>query len=149
MITDLRGENAMTDQTGTTTTTAPRPGPTTDGLTRWVPRLLLMIAGLHLVVGAVLYRHELAGIAGDGFVGTIGNAHRDAAFWFMVAGVTLAMIADTARRAVRRTGRFPLDVGWWLIGVAVLIGVIMPVSGAWLVLVAGALGVRAVRSRPR
>jgi hypothetical protein len=144
---DPGAEDIMTEQTSVIA--AAQSGPVADGLTRWVPRLLLMTAGLHLVVGAVLYRHELAGIAGDGFVNTIVDAHRDAAFWFMVSGVALTMIADTARHAVNRTGRFPLDVGWWLIGLGLLIVVIMPVSGGWFVLVVGALGVRAARTRPR
>jgi hypothetical protein len=134
----------MTEQTSAVAAAA-QSGPNADGLTRWVPRLMLMTAGLHLVVGAVLYRHELAGIAGDGFVNTIVDAHRDAAFWFMVCGVVLVTIADMARRAVNRTGRFPIEVGWWLIGIGLLIGVIMPVSGAWFVLATGVLGVRAAR----
>jgi hypothetical protein len=138
----------MTEQTGPIAA-APPSELSADGLTRWVPRLLLLTAVLHLVVGAVLYRHELAGLAGEGLVNTIVDAHRDAAFWFMVSGVAMVMIADTARRAVHHTGLFPLDVGWWLIGIGVLIAVVMPVSGAWLVLVTGALGVRAARAHRR
>lgn len=119
-----------------------------NGLVRWVPRLILAAAGLHLVVGVGVYRAGLQDIAAAGFVNAIDldGSERETAFWFEVCGLTLAMLGDLARRAVRHDGRLPDGLGWWLIGVFGPLTAFMPVSGGWLVITIGVLALAATRS---
>ncbi|HYN94547.1 MAG TPA: DUF6463 family protein [Pilimelia sp.] len=120
----------------------------TSRLIRWIPRLVLGAAALHVLAG-LANTEAFTAIASAGFVDTlIGHDDRGAAFWFVSTGLVLIALGELARWAARQVGRLPARLGWWLIGVAVPVMVVMPVSGAPLYAAIGALTVAAARGRP-
>jgi hypothetical protein len=120
-------------------------------LTRWVPRLLAGVAGVHLLFGLLVIPrtidpNPLVGILGDGVAGAVsGEPGREALFWFEVTGVAWLAFAHVTHHVIRHTGRVPAAVGWWSLGMAVPSIVLMPVSGWWLLLAVGAIALRASR----
>jgi hypothetical protein len=113
-----------------------------------IPPLISGAAILHLLSGlvnlAVLHR-----IAAAGFVNTLaGHDDRGVVVWFLATGVALLALGELARWAVAQTGRVPARLGWWLLGLAVPVMVLMPVSGAVLYAVIGLFALRAA-SRTR
>src|SRR5258706_7716530 len=116
---------------------------------RRIPLLISAAAALHLLSGLVnvpvLHRIVAAGL----FNALVGHDDRGVVVWFLATGAVLLALGELARWAVGETGRLPARLGWWLIGIAVPIAVLMPVSGAVLYLVIGILAVRASRGQPR
>lgn len=117
---------------------------------RWIPRLLLITAVLHTLLGLVRGLPVFRAIIGDGVINTVaGHDDRMSVIWFLLTGFALFALADLARWTVRETGRIPARLGGWLVGLAVPGIVLMPVSGFWLLAVIGILGlVSAGRTRP-
>src|SRR5947207_15237792 len=113
-----------------------------------IPLLISGAAALPLMSGlanlTVLHR-----MAAAGFVNTLtGHDDRGVVVWFLATGVALLALGELARWAVAQTGRIPARLGWWLLGMAVPIMVLMPISGAILYAVIGLLALRAA-SRTR
>jgi hypothetical protein len=124
-------------------------------LTRWIPRLIMGVAGVHTLFGlfvlpSSLDPNPLAGIIDDGLVDAVdGNADRAATFWFLATGVVWFTVGHLTHWVIRRTGRIPALVGWWTVGLAVPSLVLMPASGFWLVLAVGVLALVAARRDDR
>jgi hypothetical protein len=115
---------------------------------RWIPRVALAGAVLHLATGLADPRaHELlrAGLAGA----LDGDPEREAILWFLALGLAFAALAELAGSSVRATGRLPTHLGEWLAGIGALIVVVAPASGGWLVLGLGAWAMWAVRVTER
>lgn len=114
---------------------------------RWLPRLIVGTAVVHIGLGLV-FETPVDEIAAAGVVDSItGNVEREYAFWYLVAGVFLLCVGELARWMVRETGRVPARVGGWLVGVGVTGIVFMPASGFWVIAALGVLGLRAARGR--
>jgi hypothetical protein len=111
---------------------------------QFAPRVLLVIAAVHVVIGvtAVPFRE----LVGAGFVGAAGTPAREAAFWFAAAGVGLAALAELARWTVQATGRLPARFGAWLLGLGVLVILAYPVSGGWALAALGVLALLPARA---
>ncbi|GAA3167240.1 DUF6463 family protein [Nonomuraea roseoviolacea] len=129
-----------------TTTIRPRAG-----LHRWVPRLTLAAATVHMAVGAVASAPQWRDILSGGLWNTVANDDhaRMTALWFMVAGVALFGLGLLAREAVIGTGALPAEMGWTLMAAGVLVSALEPASGGWLLIVIGALALVATRDRHR
>src|SRR5918995_7388097 len=100
---------------------------------RWIPRVALAGAALHLASGLAHPRtRELvdAGLAGA----LDGDQGREAILWLLALGLAFAALAELARWSVRATGRLPTRLGEWLAGIGALIVLVAPASGGWLVL---------------
>ncbi|RAV19254.1 DUF6463 family protein [Paenibacillus contaminans] len=100
--------------------------------------MLAWTAFLHTIVGIIIYREQIADIASDGFINAVKpqlHAGRAAAFWFLMAGVLMFMLARLMNWLIRVKGTVvPKFVGVYLLALS-LIGVFfMPVSGFWLVI---------------
>lgn len=121
---------------------------TTSPLIRWIPRLVIGAAALHVLLG-LANTAAFAAIASAGFVDTLmGHDDRGAAFWFVATGMVLIALGELARWTAGQLGRLPASLGWWLIAVAVPATVVMPVSGAPLYAAIGVLTVAAARGNP-
>ena len=111
---------------------------------RWIPRVALAGAALHIAIGLAHPRtRELvdAGLAGA----LDGDQGREAILWFLALGLAFAALGELARWSVRATGRLPTRLGEWLVGIGVLVVVVEPASGGWLVLGLGGWTMWAVR----
>lgn len=118
-------------------------------LSRLVPWIISGTAVLHIVVGLVL-PNPVGEMVGDGLVGSVGGDPKRAfTLWYVVAGLGLLALGELARWTVRETGRVPVRLGWWLIGISVPVIVLMPASGGWLIAVLGILSLFAARHAPR
>ena len=113
---------------------------------RWIPRSLAVIGAAHLGVAAVEYRRPLGAMASAGVVNSVGgDAERDAAVWFTLGGVAMLTLAEVARWGVRETGRVPRRLGAGLVALGAPLVVVMPASGGWALLGAGAATLAAAR----
>ena len=112
---------------------------------RWLPRLIVGTAVIHIAAGLAL-ETPFGEIADAGFIDSIDPyPERQAAFWYLMTGVSLLALGELARWTVRETGRVPARLGGWLIGMGVTGIVFMPASGFWLVAALGLLALRAAR----
>jgi hypothetical protein len=111
---------------------------------RWIPRVALAGAALHLALG--LADPRTRELVEAGLVGALdGDPRREAVLWLLALGLAFAALAELARWSVRATGRLPTRLGEWLVGIGALIVVVAPASGGWLVLGLGAWAVWSVR----
>ena len=116
---------------------------------RWLPRLILGTAVVHLAAG-LAFETPFGEIADAGFVDSIDPyPERQAAFWYLMTGVSLLALGELARWTVRETGRVPARLGGWLVGMGVIGIVFMPASGFWLVAALGVLALLAAREPER
>ena len=110
---------------------------------RWVPRLIVGVAVVHIGLGLAL-ETPLRDIADAGVVDSIdGYPDRESAFWYLMTGAFVFALGELARWTARETGRVPVRVGGWLIGIGLTGIVLMPASGFWLIAALGAFAVMA------
>jgi len=102
----------------------------------WIGKTIMAIGVLHTLVGIFAFRARLGDLAREGLVNTIGRSEeRQFTFWFLICGIVLTILG-AAVNWVERTGLpFPRFLGWAVFLVASTVVVVMPVSGAWLLLV--------------
>ncbi|WAS96603.1 DUF6463 family protein [Nannocystis punicea] len=101
--------------------------------------LLFWTGILHEVVGLSLGGAIALEIVRDGYVGAVEvSREREVVFWFLVAGV-LMMIGGRALASLERERPLPREFGWWLLALALLGGLAIPVSGFWLAVPMAAL----------
>lgn len=119
-----------------------------DRLLRWVPRLIFATATVHTVYAFAAMPGAWGDIARAGVVNGIGgDPERESALWFFYAGIGLYAIGSYARHAARTQGRIPWQVAAYQLGIGSTMAVLQPASGAWLVLLGGALSLAALRRR--
>ncbi|KEQ25428.1 DUF6463 family protein [Paenibacillus tyrfis] len=98
--------------------------------------MLAWTAVLHTVVGIIIYWQPLADIGRSGLFNSIGPHYdRGSAFWFLLFGALLFMLAGLIRwlTQVKRM-EIPKFIGVYML-VLCLVGVFFtPVSGFWLVI---------------
>lgn len=113
-----------------------------------VGNVTMAFAGIHVVVGVVLFGPFLLGIvrAGPGAGQPGWSFGMLAAFWFLVWSWPLFLLGYMARWAQARIGHLPAALGWGLISVASISVVFGPVSGLWLFIPFGVLALAATRS---
>jgi hypothetical protein len=76
----------------------------------------------------------------DGTIDAVeGDPEREAAFWFIVCGVSLVLMGWLARWTQWQTGTLPPFVGPALLGIGTAEVTMMPRSGFWAVFVAAIL----------
>jgi hypothetical protein len=113
---------------------------------RWIPRVALAGAALHIAIG--LADPRTRELLDAGLVGALeGDPGREAVLWFLALGLAFAALAELARWSVRATGRLPARLGEWLAGIGALIVLVAPASGGWLVLGLGVWTMWEVRKK--
>lgn len=86
------------------------------------------------------------GVAGA--ISTTSGTDAQAAFWFGLFAPALVFFGWLASHAIaREDGALVTAIAWFLVGVALVGVVVMPVSGFWAVLVVGVLMLRVVPPR--
>ncbi|MEU9144033.1 DUF6463 family protein [Streptomyces sp. NPDC048349] len=120
--------------------------PAASGLLRWVPRLLLVAAGMHSIVAVVGAFSVWGDITKAGVIGAVGS-HDDRALvlWFTVCGLALAALGTLTQWILRTVGSLPRQLGFWLLAMGALIAALQPASGGWLVIGIGGLALVAAR----
>ena len=118
-----------------------------ESLTRWVPRLIIGTAILHIAVG-LLVGTPFSEIADAGIIDSVGDdAERESALWFHLAGLAWLALGELARWTVRETGRIPARLGGWLLATGVTLTLFMPASGGWLVAALGVVALLAAQGK--
>lgn len=101
---------------------------------RWIGRWIIAVAALHTVFGLVVFHGLIAQIIQRGIWNSIGDDPlRGAVAWFLLAGGFMA-VAGLAIDVCERSAVPLRSTGWSLLVVTLLTIVLMPVSGAWLLL---------------
>jgi len=102
---------------------------------RWIGRFLVAVGFIHTLFGVIVFKSTLAILFHEGFFNTVnGQSDRELAFWFISFGV-LAMILGWCMDWIESQGTgFPRSLGWILLIFALIVIIIMPISGGWLIL---------------
>jgi hypothetical protein len=106
----------------------------------------------HNLIGAWLYRRQLAGMMHDGLVDAVENprlhgqerSRRETALWFLMSGGAFMTLGAGLRRSSAGDGAIrPIATGMTAMGVVG--AVVMPKSGFWLLLAQGVAALRLSR----
>ncbi|MFI7441245.1 DUF6463 family protein [Nonomuraea indica] len=126
-----------------------------NALTRWVPRLIIALAIVHFAY-ALATPNAWSAMAGDGFWASAADSdasdyyEREFTLYFFAAGILLLALGTLARRFVHIAGHLPGQIGWYLIISGALLCVIeFPITGGWLMVAIGVLGLIASRRTSR
>jgi hypothetical protein len=112
-------------------------------------RLLIAAAVIHTLFGVWFGRAALVAMARDGFFNSV-DPHRDRqlVFWFIFAGLALLLLGHLVCWAAAQAVRLPAFLGWELLALAVACGVLMPVSGWFLILIPAVMTLASSGRRP-
>ncbi|MEU7897380.1 DUF6463 family protein [Nonomuraea sp. NPDC049152] len=126
-----------------------------NALTRWVPRLIIALAIVHFGY-ALATPNSWSAMAGDGFWASAADSgasdyfKREYTLYFFAVGILLLALGTLARRLAHTTGHLPGQIGWYLITSGALLCVIeFPITGGWLMVAIGVLGLVASRRTHR
>lgn len=103
---------------------------------RWIGRWIIAVSALHTLFGVIAFAPVLQTLASCGVWNSVGaDPMRGAAAWFLLAGGFMLVSGFAIDACERSGGDCPLSViGWSLLIVTAIAIVLMPVSGAWLLL---------------
>lgn len=111
----------------------------------WVPRLLWLIAIVHLVYGVVVYT-VWPDMVREGLLDTafadddLVSAERKFFLYFEATGIAMLPVAHLAQDRVRASGQVPLYLGLYLLALGLVLCVVeFSATGAWVILVVAAL----------
>jgi len=105
------------------------------GMTRAAGRLIMAIAGIHFLFGVWFGRAQLAAIVKDGFFNAIApHAGRQLLFWFAAFAAPAFLAGFLLARMGARGEAAPRAVGWSVFAFAIVMNLLMPLSGGWLLL---------------
>lgn len=107
---------------------------------------LIGIGILHSALFLWFGRGALGAIARDGFWNAVSPMkEREAVFWALIAGVFFFLLGQLALWIAKQGKSLPAFLAWEIIAIALVSGILIPVSGAWLFAVPGALIVLGAR----
>lgn len=105
---------------------------------------------LHCALFLWFFRRSLRAIAGEGFWNTIDPMReRQVLFWALLTGVLALLLGQLALWITKQGKSLPSSLGWQLLIVTLVCGVLMPVSGGWLLLVPAILIILGARAASR
>ncbi len=110
--------------------------------------LLILIGIGHTFVGIWFGQEPLSEITRSGWVNSVNpqQPERMAVFWFLFTGF-VAMLLGASLRWIERQGPIPAGIGWTLLAFGIVGGLMMPVSGFWLLLPLGWVILHRARGR--
>ncbi len=112
----------------------------------WIGISIIIIGVIHSAFGFVGFRRTIGTIFSEGLFNTVnGQPEREFAFWFIFFGLLMIVFGAFVNWIERLGIKLPKFLGWNLLALTVLIVMIMPISGGWLLL-APAIGL-ILRSR--
>lgn len=95
---------------------------------------------LHILIGVMVFSAPLGDIMRDGiFFDAIGveEYERATAFWFTLTGVFICITGGLAQWIYNNTNTLPAFLGYGVVVIGVIGGLMIPVSGFWLVIPQG------------
>ena len=102
----------------------------------WIGKFIVTVGIIHAVFGLVVFRGTLNILLAEGLINTVnGQPDRELAFWFIAFGILAILLGALTDWCERRRVGLPQFLGWSLLGFTALLLLIMPISGAWLLLV--------------
>jgi|CXWL01.1.fsa_nt_gi hypothetical protein len=103
---------------------------------RWIGRWIIAVSVLHTLFGLMAFTPVLRAMLSDGFWNSVGaDAMRGAVAWFLLTGGFMLICGLAVDACERSEGACALrPSGWGLLVVTLITIVLMPVSGAWLLL---------------
>lgn len=102
-------------------------------MTRTAGRLIMAIAVLHFLFGIWFGLPHLAAIAREGFVNAVdGHPGRPFAFWFLAFAAPAFLAGHLIARVGARGETASRAVGWSVFVFALVMNLLMPLSGGWL-----------------
>ena len=79
-------------------------------------------------------------MASEGLWNTVDPIReRQVLFWALLTGIMALLLGQLALWVASRGRALPAFLGWQILGMTVVCGVLMPVSGGWLFAVPGVL----------
>lgn len=103
---------------------------------RWIGLWIIAVSALHTLFALFAFAPPLRAMLGEGLWNSVGaNPLRGAVAWFLLSGGFM-LVAGLAVDASERSdgASLPRAVGWSLLIVTLICIILMPVSGAWLLL---------------
>jgi len=100
---------------------------------------LLILNGIaHTFIGVWFGYEPLADIVRSGWINTVNpeKPERMAVFWFLFSGFAMTLLGESLR-GIERKRPVPGRFGWALLALGIIGGLMMPVSGFWLLLPLG------------
>ncbi|MDQ3471471.1 MAG: DUF6463 family protein [Pseudomonadota bacterium] len=103
---------------------------------RWIGRWIIAVSALHTLFGLLAFAPVLQAMLSAGLWNSVGpDAMRGSAAWFLISGGFMLVFGLAVDACERGNGDRPLRaIGWSLLIVTLVVIVVMPVSGAWLLL---------------
>lgn len=102
----------------------------------WIGKSIIFIGIVHSVFGFVVFRSILAELVSEGLINTVnGQPEREFAFWFLFFGFMAIIAGLMIDWCERNFAMLPGFLGWSLLALTVICVTIMPISGAWSLLV--------------
>ncbi len=104
-------------------------------MTRWIGRYLMITGIIHALLTLLFFGGELEAIYKAGIWNSVsGHTERMAAFWFLFSGFLLSGLGVLADHVEKSHGVLPVSLGYSLLLLAMLILLVLPLSGGWLLL---------------
>lgn len=102
----------------------------------WIGKAIIVIGLIHITVGFALLSTTFLELLSEGLFNTVhGQAMREGFFWFTFFGVLLIILGAWVNWTEREQQQLPSFLGWSLLAMVGVMLFIMPISGAWLMLV--------------
>ena len=111
--------------------------------------LLIATGIIHNLLGFVMGGPILARIIDAGFVNSINTEmDRNAIFWFLFGGFMMMILGKLMQDYLKENTRaLPASLGFYLLALAIVGCIMMPVSGFWIVLPQAVLIIAAGRNK--
>ncbi len=102
----------------------------------WKGKVIIFIGLIHIAVGLALLWPTFMELLSEGLFNTVcGQPLREGFFWFSFFGVLLMILGAWVNWCEQEQQKLPYFLGWSLLGMVAMMLFIMPVSGAWLILI--------------
>lgn len=103
---------------------------------KWIGWFIIFIGIIHISVGLLLIGDVGMELLREGLFNTVnGEPMREAFFWFTFGGLSMIIIGQLTNWYEQQETAFPNFLGWSLLALSLLVVLVMPASGGWLMLV--------------
>ena len=102
----------------------------------WIGKAVILIGIIHTLFGFIYLRHIFLDLWQDGLLNTVnGQLDREAFFWFTMGGFFMIALGLIINWVEQQQVGFPNLVGWILLTLTLVVVLIMPISGGWLLFI--------------
>lgn len=101
--------------------------------------IIIVIGILHTILGVIKFSEVFSQMMLEGLFNTGIGSHRGWAVWFTVTGIVFIILGFALKFIEESKLNIPNNIGWGCLGVAILGGIIIPLSGFWALLLPGIL----------